>query len=459
VKVLFVSENKNSCEVLKRIINNLFKDIDFLIAANQEEAINIVSSDGPFGFFIIDVEIKKSDPEETSNILIDLAGQRPFLFLGNDANIVDRIGQNLFQSNPYNEKILKPLDRSDISEDIKIKVTQALKWAKEEDFESTLEDIDPDDFISMKLKSFYLYDIFPYDIYLEITSTQYIKILSANKKYSLSTLSSYAKKNIKVLYIKKDDQLKYLETESMKCLKALKKISIESKDIFVILLRSITILHQYMTVLGVNPTILSLANAITDLTINFSEKSRDLKPLLKSYPNLYEGIASKSLMTALIADKICQKMGWDSITTKKKLAMSALLHDFTLPDDSMSKINYVTDPRLQNYCDAKIDLFYNHPITASKIASQFSMYPDIDYIIEHHHELPQKKGFPAHPPQIKLTAICGVFNTAQYVAAEFDGNKISLDLVYKMLRSMNRDFNSGNFKEPYTIIKKLLGPK
>jgi hypothetical protein len=459
VKVLFLSENKNDWELLRIILANLFKEVELLCAINEDDAVEIVSSDGPFGIFIIDTEIKRTEPEKSSHILIELAGDRPFIFLGTDSVISDRISQELYQSNSYNEKLLKPLDRNDITEDIEVKMSSALEWAKEEEFETSLEEINPKDFVSMKLKSFYLYNTFPYDIHLEITSTQYIKILSANKNYTISTLSAYAKKNVKVLYIKKDDQIKYLEEESLKCLKALKKISIQSNDVFIVLLRSITICHQYMLALGVNPTILSLANAITDLSINVSDSFRDLKPLLKAYPFLYEGIASKSLLTLLIADKLCKKMGWDSITTKKKLAMSALLHDYSLPDESLSKINYISDPRLQNYDDAKIDNFYNHPIIISEIASQFTMFPDIDYIIAYHHELPQKKGFPAQPPQAKLTAICGVFNTAQYVAAELDGNKINSGLIQKILRSMNRDFNNGNFKEPYNFIKTMLSKK
>ena len=87
------------------------------------------------------------------------------------------------------------------------------------------------------------------------------------------------------------------------------------------------------------------------------------------------------------------------------------------------------------------------------------MFPDIDYIIEHHHELPQKKGFPAQVPLTKLTPICGVFNTAQHLAAGLDGKKVNVALVQKIMRSMNRDFNAGNFKEPYLIIKKQFSSK
>lgn len=456
MKTLLVSENKQDWEILRRIFKNLFKDLEFLCATNKDEAINYASSDGPFGFFIVDAEMKSCDPQEISELLIDLAGMRPFIFVGHEAFITDRIGQNLFQSNEYNEQILKPLDREDISDDIKMKVGNVLAWAKKEEFETSIEEVDPEDFIPMKIKSFYLYNVFPYDIFLEITKTKYIKILTAKKPYTLTTLNLYAKKNIKFLYIKKDDQLKYLEEESLKCLKALKKVNPGHPDTFILLLRSITILHQFMLTLGLTPTILTLSNAISDMIIEVSTQYKSLKEILKIYPNQYEGIASKCLLTAFIADSLCKSIGWDSITTKKKLAISSILQDYCLPDEELSKINYLSDPRLQNFSEEKIRQFHKHPIVASELARQFTMFPDIDYIIEHHHELPNKKGFPNQPLHTKLTAICGVFNTAQFMAAEIDGKKLNKDVIQKALRSMNRDFNTANFKEPYTILKKSL---
>lgn len=456
MKTLLVSENKQDWEILRRIFKNLYKDLEFICATNKEEAFNYAASDGPFGFFIVDAELKNADPEEISQSLIDLAGDRPFIFIGQEAFITDRIGQDLYQSNEYNEQVLKPLDRDDIADDIKMKVGNVLSWAKKEEFESSIEEVDPEDFIPMKIKSFFLYNVFPYDIYLEITKTQYIKILSANKPYTLSTLSTYAKKNIKFLHIKKDDQLKYLEEESIKCLKALKKSSPANTDTFIILLRSITILHQYMISLGVTPTILTLSNVITDTIIDVAKHYKSLKDLLKIYPNLYEGIASKSLLTGFISEYICRAKNWDSITTKKKLTISSLLQDYSLPDEKLSKINYLSDPRLQDFSEEKIKQFHKHPLVVAEVARQFTMYPDIDYIIEHHHELPNKKGFPNHPTATKITAICGVFNTAQFFAAEIDGKKLSSEVIQKALRTMNRDFNSGNFKEPYLILKKAL---
>lgn len=459
MKVLYVSENPAEQEQVKRILKNIHKDLEMIFSDHMDRAMEIVLSDGPFGFFIIDAELKNSDPDKIAKALTEVAGDRPIIFLGSDALISDRISQEAFEANPNNEKILKPINRDDFLDDFKTTTDQAMKWAKEEEFASALEEVDPDDFVKMKIKSFYLYSVFPYDIYLEITPTQYIKIISANKPYTITTLATYAKKNIKHLYIRKDDQLKYLEEEAKKCLKALRKVSAEGQDIFIIMLRSVTIMHQYMLALGVSPTVLTLANALTDTIISTCDQYPTIKKLLKNYPHLYEGIASKSLLTGFISTYLCRQMNWESITTKKKLTIASLLQDYSLPDESMSKVNIMSDPRLLNYSELFIKKFIEHPITAATVARQFTMFPEIDFIIENHHELPNRKGFPNQPPQSKLTAINAVFNISQYIAAEIDGFEYSLELNNKVLRGMSRDFSSGSFKEPLKFLKKIMGSK
>lgn len=459
MKVLFVSEIPEEQEQVKRVLKNINKDLELITANSSNQAMDVVSTDGPLGFFIIDVEMKKTDPNELAINLTDFAGDRPIIFLGQDAIISDRIEQSTFEANENNEKILKPINRDDFLSDFSTSTDTALKWAREEEFETSIEDVDPEDFVKMKIKSFYLYTVFPYDIYLEFTPTQYIKIISAGKPYTITTLSTYAKKNIKTLHIRKDDQLKYLEEEAKKCLKALRKIPIESPDIFIITLRSITIMHQYMLALGVSPTVLTLANAITDTIIEVANKYKTLRGLLKRYPNLYEGIASKSLITAFISAYLCQSIGWDSITTKKKLSIASLLQDYNLPDEALSKINNMGDPRLASYNEATIKKFVEHPTIVAEISRQFTMFPEIDFIVENHHELPNRKGFPNQPGISKLTAINAVFNVSQYVAAEIDGHEYNLEYNTKVLNSMNRDFNSGSFKEPLKLLKKLFSVK
>ena len=162
MKALLVSDNKDDWETIRNILKANYPKIELVCSINSSDAITVAGTDGPFGFFMLDCNMKEEDPNELGLSLVDFTGPRPIIFLGNEAMINDRISQELFATNEFNEKIHKPLDREDFLEEFKAKVNRSLSWAKEEEFEQSLEKVNPDDFIKMKLKAFYLYKTLKY---------------------------------------------------------------------------------------------------------------------------------------------------------------------------------------------------------------------------------------------------------------------------------------------------------
>lgn len=456
MKILLISENKNSLELISRVTRNQFKDLEVVQAVNKDEAVNYASVDGPFGIFALDAEAKSYEPDELGKMLLDFTGDRPIIFFGHQAFINDRISQELYTSNEYNDRVISPYDRPDFKDDLSAKIGNALTFAKKEEFEQSIEEADSKDFIPMKIKSFYLYNSFPYDIYLEITPSRYIKLLQADKPYTVSTLASYAKKNVRFLHIRKDDQLAYLEGESKKCLKAIRRLPAKSEEMLLVLLRATTLTHQTLLSIGVTPGALTLCSAITDTIIEIVNHPKELSKVLANYPKVYAGIASKSLLTGFIATAMSAKMGWESETTKKKLTVASLLMDFTLSEEEMAKINSPADPLLKRLSEEQKLNYFEHPLKAAEISQQFTMYPDIDFLIENHHETPNRKGFPNKPSHTRLTALCSVFNIAQFLAAELDGNLATSQFLAKSLRALSRDYNSGNFKEGFKAAKSVF---
>jgi hypothetical protein len=459
LKALLISDNPDVSEQLRRMLKTLHNDLATIIVHDENTAIQTAAADGPFGFFIIDIESKEVDPNKLATNFFDLMGPRPIIFWGNDMLIGTRVSDEVFNANASNAKLLNPLERDDFFEDLKQATAKALEWSKEEEFEASIEELDPAEFVPMKIKSFYLFNTFPYDIYMEVTSGHYLKIISAKKIYNITTLANYAKKNVRYLHIRKNDHLKYLDDEAKKCLKALAKVHPESQDIFIVLLRSITIQHQFLLALGASPIVIELTNAIVECIINICDRNQNnIKNILKTYPHLYEGIASKSLLTAFISTTISNDMGWNSQSTKNKLIAASLLQDYNLPDESLTKINHLSDPRLTSFSESLIEQYISHPFKVAEVARQFTQYPDIDFIIENHHELPNRRGFPNQVTQAKLTAVNAVFNVSQYFASEIDGQIYNPVHYDKVLKSMTKDFNFTNFKECLKTLRKYLVP-
>lgn len=443
MKILLVSDNRDDWQLIRAQVKKNFSDVELMCAASGGEAMNIVSFDGPFGFFILDVEMKNEEPAELLENLIELSGDRPTLFLGSEAFIKDRIPNEVYISNDHNDIIPKPIEPEVFVEKVKF----ALEWTKEEEFETNLEEINPEDFVPMKLKSFFLYKSFGYDIYMEVTPTRYIKIIEAAKPYSFTFLSNYSKKGVKMLYIKKDDQLMYLENESNRCIKALNKFTYKDKEIFLAQLKSINIFHLYYNTIGMTPTVVTLFERLVDSINDTFQGQTPFRDVISRYPTNYDGTASKSLLTAYICEALSKGKEWDSSMTRKKLVASAILQDISIPDEGMTHISKINDERLELYQEDALEKFRDHPLKAAEVALHFSNFPDLDFILIHHHELPNRHGFPNRPSNSKLTALCSVFNIAQYIAAEIDGKKLDKSSIPQLLKTMTDDFSAGYFKE------------
>ena len=308
----------------------------------------------------------------------------------------------------------------------------------------------------MKIKGFYLYKSFPYDIYMEIAKSKYIKILSADKPYTINTLVTYAKKNVKWLHIRKDDQLAYLEAETKKCIKAIKKAGGKQEDTILVALRSITLIHQSLLAIGVTPDVLNLCEILSETIIEVVKKQEDIRRIYFNYPKIYSGIASKSLLTALTATALVNKMGWDSATTTTKLCVASILMDFTLEDEEMTHINSHLSPEMEKFSEEAVAAFIQHPLKAAEIAQQFTIFPDVDYLIENHHETPNRKGFPNQPSHSKLTVLSAVFNVSQFIAAEIDGQNINKELLLKTMKSLSKDYlNGSHFRDVLKTLKSM----
>jgi hypothetical protein len=453
LKAILVSEDKEIWEQMQRMLQALYSsELEVICALTQDDAIKFSAAEGPFAYMIIDCDMKHSDPTETAYCIMEVSGDSPCIFIGSEAMIADRITQELYQKHEHNDSIIKPIDRSDV----KMKCDVIMEGARKKEIEDSIEEIDLENFIPMKLKSFYLYNTFPYDMYMEITSTKFMKAIEANQPYTISTLHKYAKRGLKYLHIKKDDQLRYLEDETQKCIKAMKKFGPAHKDIFLVLLRAVNVFHQYLIAVGVCDSVLRLADATTDMIIQTAQKRHSFHNIVEKYPIIYEGIASKSLLTGLISQIMAENMAWQAVATKKRLALASMLMDFTLPDEKLCKVTSLNDPILKEFSEDQLAEYIQHPLKVAEVATQFTQYPDVDYILEMHHELPNRKGFPNAPSQTKLTALCSVFNISQHIAAEIDGMALSNETISKIMKAMGRDYGTGNFKEPLKVAKKII---
>lgn len=452
MKALFVCDNKEDWGLLSNLFKAHFSNVELVCALNGEKAMEYLSYEGPFGIILMDVSLRSDSPNQLTQDILDFGGEKPIIFVGEKMMLNDRIEPALLE-NEINDFILKPYDIENFQEVVK----QGLEWAESEEFEQSVEEFDRSELLPMKLRNFYLFKKIPYDVYLELTQTKFIRVISAEKPYTQSLLQYYSKRNIKFFYLKKNEYLRFLE-DSIELLKVeLSKSGRSLSQVLTTQIKAGLIIHQYLRTVGVSDSVIELVHAVIEKTEESFNHAGGIKTILSHFPRLKQDFAEHSILTMYFCESICEGLGWGSGITRKKLGLASLLQDCALSNEDLLKIQNLQDPQLEMFSENDKEEFEKHPQKAAEMALYFSRFPETDFIILQHHELPNGEGFPHGLSANKLTILSCVFALAsQFVAKLVSSEKKDGSVFTETFHQFKTSHNTGNFKEPVAALEKML---
>lgn len=452
MKALLISEDMEKCEYLEKLFRANYSKVGFLYATTAEDALDILSYDGPFGFIILDVELKGAKPGDLYFDVVDLSGGRPTLFIGSMGMIKDRVTDEMINDHVENNNLIYPFEITDFRE----VVDRALQWAKDEEFERALIEVDKEDYLRMKLRNFYLFNQIPYDAYWEVMDNRFIKIITKDKPYTHSLIQRYVRENgAKYLYLSKEDNIKFLE-ESMEKLAVVFDKTIPVKDELKTQIMSTSIVHQYLRTIGVS-------DSITDFTMKLLEycsasfaRFGNFEELLSNFPLVNKDFAEHSILTFYFCLGILDNMGWKSDMAGKKLGLASLIHDAALFNEEFIKVTSIDDPAMLKFDEKEREEFASHPHKSAEIATHFSGFPETDFIILQHHELPTGTGFPCRLNSHQITALSAVFILANNFVSKLFSTGITRAALLKTLKDFTSVYRLGNFRDPLKALEDLI---
>lgn len=411
-----------------------------------------ISYEGPFGIILIDVSLRDDSPDQLAQDIIEFGGERPIIFLGDKMMLGDRVDPSLLD-HEINDFILKPYDIDSFKEVI----ASGLEWAQAEEFEQSVEEFDRSELLPMKLRNFYLFKKLPYDVFLELTQTKFIRVITSDKPYTQSFLQYYSKRNVKFFYLKKNEYLRFLE-DSIELLKLeLSKPGLTITQVLRNQIKAALVIHQYLRTVGVSDSVIELVHIVIEKTDEVFTHAGGIKTILSHFPRLKQDFAEHSILTMYFCEIICEGLGWGSGLTRRKLGLASLLQDCTLSNEDLLKIQSLKDPQLEMFSEEDKKDFENHPQKAAELATYFSRFPETDFIILQHHELPNGEGFPHKLNSNKLTILSCVFAlSSQFVAKLVCSEKKDGTVFTETFHQFKATHKTGNFKDPLLALERML---
>lgn len=453
MKVLFIGHTPEMNEPTKKLMLANFPKIKLVEVKNLENITEMMTNDGPFSFVVMVIDNKSLNVTELYEIINDTLGQRPFVFIGSPASMKAYMTPTILQATATSFIVETPL----VPDEFKKAVQSALDWVKKEEFEESILEFTKEDLHKMRLRNFYLFEQLPYDVYLELTPTKFGKVISKNKPYSHQLIQNYSRKNIKYLYLRKDEHLKFLDASIKNLVKIYEARLTDRKKYLMLHLKTIFFIHQFIKTLSVSEEIVKLTNYFIDSVREMVKSTESLPDLISNVTeNTNMTFAEHSLATAYLCESILYNMGWNADMSRDKLLLASILQDISLPNDDMIKIRSLNDPNFKMLSEEDQNEFKNHPMKAAQISTFFSGFSDVDFILTEQHEHPTGDGFPKGLNSSGLTTISCIFILASNFASRLAQTGNTPGAYKEILGSMKRIYSTGNFKDPLRALEKAF---
>jgi hypothetical protein len=455
LKALFLKNGRELDQPITFILQSNFPQLEVLgIDLSNGDIIDVINESGQISIIIINVNHKPINLIHHLESITESLGVLPMVFICTPQSIKTHLNEKILDNNTTNFIVNLPLSGNKLQ----LAVQAALVWIKETEFQQSVGEFTFDDLQPMRIKNFFIFTQVPYDVYVQLTSNQFGKIIQGNHPYSHQKIQTYAQKGVKYLYLRKDENLKFLTTSIINISKFYDAKNIEKKKLILLHQQSIFFIREFIKVLSVTDEVVKLTQLFIESSSQFIRTDTALNEIFEIVIQKRTiSFAQQTLLSIYLARAILLKMRWTSDMALNKIALASILQDITLNNDDLIKIRSIHDPYLKSFSELEQQEFLEHTEKAAIIARLFNGFPDVDFILSEHHERPTSDGFPKGGNASSLTAISCIFILVTNVVSKLSQHSTySPQILREITVQLKSNFHGGNFKEPFRALEKIV---
>lgn len=453
MKALIIGLENEEFKTIKNFIETTINKNELHYLNSNEDLIETLTNFGPFSFIVQNLDDLEYSAIDLHQNISEVIGSRPYIFIGSQSAQKSQLNSEIINKSNTTFILEPPLNL----QSFKTTLAHCQTWIKNEEFEQSIQEFHKDEMRPMRLKNFYLFDVLPYEVFIDLSNNKYGKVISKNKPFSQKLIHAYAKKNIKVLHVKKSDYLKQLDQSIKNLILIFKNRTLEKNKTIKMQLKAIFYIQEYIKALSVTDEVLELTRLISESISDFSRFDRTMIKLIEDVEDIkLMTFAEISLLCAYLNCFITAKMEWSSEMTKEKLIVASIIQDINLKNESLYLIRSINDPDLILFTEEEKIQFKEHPRVAQEIAKLFSGYTELDFILKEHHEHPNGDGFPSGIGASSLTTISCIFIISTHFLSRLSKSPNGVADLKDVLISMRKTYQLGNFKDPMAALIKCF---
>jgi len=291
-------------------------------------------------------------------------------------------------------------------------------------------------------------------VYIE-QGEKYIEVFSAHTPFEPSTLTGLINKNTELLYVKKDDRLKFTSFYNEEIACQIELVKLNTNEVFNALELSQESLQKKIAKLGINQKTIALAQRNLVGMSQAAKKAPSIMHLLKKLLENKSGYQFKhSQILMFVSTHLMDNLDWGTDEQRVKLQFISFFHDIALEDDIQAMIHSESDLKKADVTLEEKEHVKKHAQLAATIVSQYPNAPiGVEQIIKQHHGSINGIGFSEHYSQ-NISPMAIVFVLAEdFVDALIQsGEKFD---VKTQIHKMKEKYSTQRFRKILEVLESI----
>jgi HD-GYP domain-containing protein (c-di-GMP phosphodiesterase class II) len=296
------------------------------------------------------------------------------------------------------------------------------------------------------------------DIYIRLSAEKFVKMFKSGDEFDTADLQKYYEtKGVEYMYLRREETAEFIRKFRAELDELLTRNDVKQEEVMQTVEMSQEAIQELVHRVGFTEEVQELAKKNVQLTLKTIGAHPRLQDLLKKVQNEGNYLSQHSTLLAHVTCCIAKEMEWGSDSTFSKLVLASFMHDVSLSDPELAKINSMKEleERKSQFAADAVKGYHLHPARSADIVRNFKEIPaDVDLIVQQHHERPNGSGFPRGLQNNYIAPLSAVFIVGHELTQAILTQKDAFSLE-DFVEDKKPSFNQGNFKKVMIALDKV----
>ena len=375
MKILYAEDDEDLRELFVLKLESILS-AEITECESGNEAIEKLKESSEFKIIISDMNMPNGSGADLYSYIRKIGLQTPFIiFSGCDIENYSAF-KTFKEDNSANAFIDKPPEGGTLEKAIDVAIEYCNKYSTPSDNIYEGDDVSHiHSFSAVSVKIFLKLNTSPVDVFIRLSDHKFIKIINKHEMYETDLIHKYIEKDMHKMFVETEFHKDFVDYCMDSLLTVLSNLDLEkSEDAVDTLVSAHKAVREQLLHIGLDEKVMELTKVTVDTTIKVMEKTPKLSKLLKSVKGSGDYIYEHSLMVSYLACGIVDGIDWVSKDTKIKLSLASFMHDITLKEHKLARVESLNSPEASDLKTEDIEKIKKHPVDAMNYVKKLMDY-------------------------------------------------------------------------------------